>query len=155
MFFFQGFLDIKGLQIYAVIMWKLGQYDSALTIARSLAKNVLTMNQTGVAAAIGLISSLIYSISGKESAIAVIQKLPSQFLESDRMRLIISALSALGPSMQLQLSLPSMFQTVVSYGVVNEIHSIIALSKMVAIRASDLLFLLNGLVFYFIDFCLS
>uniref|UniRef100_A0A6V7QSG7 Tetratricopeptide repeat protein SKI3 n=1 Tax=Ananas comosus var. bracteatus TaxID=296719 RepID=A0A6V7QSG7_ANACO len=128
----KGFLDIKGLQIYAVIMWKLGQYDSALTIARSLAKNVLTMNQTGVAAAIGLISSLIYSISGKESAIAVIQKLPSQFLESDRMRLIISALSALGPSMQLQLSLPSMFQTVVSYGVVNEIHSIIALSKMIS-----------------------
>ncbi|XP_010932168.1 tetratricopeptide repeat protein SKI3 isoform X1 [Elaeis guineensis] len=126
----EGVLDGKGLQIYAVALWKIGQYDLALPMARNLAQSVSTMKQTCAAAALGLICSLIYRISGKDSAVAAIQKFPPELFKSTRMMFMLSALNALDPSNQLQLLLPSP-QNVKSHDVVTEIYSIIAIGKMI------------------------
>lgn len=126
----EGFLDGKGLQMYAVALWKIGQYDLALSIARNLVQSISTMKQTCAAAAPGLICSLIYRISGMDSAVATIQKLPPELCRSTRMMFMLSALNALDPSNQLQLLLPSP-QNVKSRDVVTEIYSIIAIGKMV------------------------
>ncbi|XP_008799156.2 tetratricopeptide repeat protein SKI3 isoform X2 [Phoenix dactylifera] len=126
----EGLFDSKGLQIYAVALWKIGQYDQALSMARNLAQSVSTMKQTCAAAALGLICSLIYRISGRDSAVATIQKFPPELLQSTRMMFTLSALNALDPSNQLQLLLPSP-QNVKSRDVVTEIYSIIAISKMI------------------------
>lgn len=127
----EGLLDSKGLQMYAVALWKTGQYDLALSMARNLAQSLSTMKQTCAAAALGLICSLIYRISGKDSAVATIRKFPPEFLQSKRMIFILSALNAIDPSNQLHLLLPSP-QNVTSRDLVAEIYSIIAVSKMIS-----------------------
>ncbi|XP_073008448.1 tetratricopeptide repeat protein SKI3 isoform X1 [Typha latifolia] len=141
----EGLLESKGLQLYAVALWKIGQYDAALIIARNLAENVTTMDHKCATAALELISTLMYSISGNNSAVATIQKFPSQFLLSARMRFIICALNALEPSKELQLLLRRMPQRDTSYDVATEMHSIIALSKMMNHDCEQKLITGNGL----------
>ncbi|XP_064982269.1 tetratricopeptide repeat protein SKI3-like isoform X2 [Musa acuminata AAA Group] len=127
----EGFLDSKGLQIYAVALWKLGQYNLALTVARKLAENVSTMKQTCAAASLGLICTLMYNISGYDSVVRTIRKFPSEFLQNTRMSLIVCALNALDTNKQLQSLLPTISQAAASHGIAIEIHSITAINKLI------------------------
>lgn len=127
-----GLLDSKGFQIYAVALWQLGKNDLALTVARNLAEKVSTMNQTCATAALGLICTLIYRITGEDRAAAMILKLPKKFLQSVRMSFIVTTIAALDPRGELQLLLLNNFHSVTSHDVVAEMHSIIAIRKMIS-----------------------
>lgn len=124
-------LDCKGLQVYAIALWKLGKNDQALHVARNLAKNVSTMQKTSCTATIGLICQLIYRILGLESAISTILKLPREYLTGAKLSLIISAVNALDPINRLQLFLPTNLSSFDTYDLVVEMHTVTATKKMV------------------------
>lgn len=124
-------LDCKGLQVYAVALWKLGKNDKTLHVARHLAKNVSAMEKTSCSAAIGLICQLIYRISGLESSISSTSKLPREYLTGASRILIISAVNALDPNNRLQLLLPTKLSSFGDYDLVVEMHTITAMNKMV------------------------
>lgn len=124
----KGFLGTEELQIYAVALWKEGRHNEALSMARTLAGKVSSMEQARATAAVALVCKLVYSISGKDSSATLIQKIPLPLLDTAQMRFIFSALNALQPAKKLELKFP---QTVWSYDFSSEIHSIVALGKMV------------------------
>lgn len=97
-------------------------------MARTLAGKVSSMEQASASAAVALVCKLVYSISGKDSSVTLIQRIPSHLLDSTQMRFIYSALNALQPAKKLELNFP---QVVQSYDFSSEIHSIVALGKMV------------------------
>lgn len=100
-------------------------------LARTLISNVPTMERRYAVAALGLVCKLIYFISGQHSVSAVIQKLPKELLRNKRMGFIVATLTALDPNSQLQMLLSSLLQTVKSHDAATELHSIVAISKMV------------------------
>ncbi|XP_058073295.1 tetratricopeptide repeat protein SKI3 [Magnolia sinica] len=126
-----GLLDSMGLQIYAVALWKLGKNDLALSMARNLASNVSTMNRASGAASLGLICKLLYCISGPESAAANILKMPQDLLQSTKISSIVSVLSSLDQSNQLQYVLPSDLHLLTSHEEGTGFHSLLALVKLV------------------------
>ncbi|KAL5225280.1 hypothetical protein ABZP36_011919 [Zizania latifolia] len=127
----QGLLSADGLQIYALALWKLGQHDEALLVSRNLAKNLPSMKQESATAALGFICTLTYCISGKDSAAAIIHKLPGQLSYSTQLKFIICALDALRPNKRFQLPQLSMPPRLTSYEVMSEVHSNIALGKAI------------------------
>ncbi|KAG6510698.1 hypothetical protein ZIOFF_028729 [Zingiber officinale] len=141
---FSGFLDGKGLQIYAVALWNLGQNNRALTVVRKLAENISTMKQTSANAALGLICTLVYNISGCDSVVATISKLPSNLLQITRMSLIVCALNALDTNNRLQLLLPTISPATASHGIVSEMHSLTAISKMITCESDQSLAIGKG-----------
>ncbi|KAG6514409.1 hypothetical protein ZIOFF_024764 [Zingiber officinale] len=143
----EGFLDGKGLQIYAVALWNLGQNNRALTVVRKLAENISTMKQTSANAALGLICTLVYNISGCDSVVATISKLPSNLLQSTRMSLIVCALNALDTNNRLQLLLPTISPATASHGIVSEMHSLTAISKMITCESDQSLAIGKGVTY--------
>ncbi|KAJ1687174.1 hypothetical protein LUZ63_018564 [Rhynchospora breviuscula] len=123
----EGLLGTDELQIYAVALWKEGRYKEALSMARTLAGKVSSMEQASAAAAAALVCKLVYSISGKDASATLIQRIPPQLLDSTQMRFIASALNALQPAKKLELNFPLV---VWPYEFSSEIHSIAALEKM-------------------------
>ncbi|KAG0490361.1 hypothetical protein HPP92_007224 [Vanilla planifolia] len=126
-----GMLDCKGLQIYAVSLWKLGKNNQALHVARNLAKNISNIEKSSTSAAIALICQLIYHISGLDVAIPFIFKLPREYLHGSKMGLVISSLDALDPSHRLKLLVPSNHNSSKAYDFVTQLHTMISLSKMI------------------------
>ncbi|PUZ40261.1 hypothetical protein GQ55_9G410100 [Panicum hallii var. hallii] len=127
----QGLLSIDGLQIYALALWKTGRSEEALSVSRNLAENLSGMKPESAGVALGFICTLTYAISGKDSAAAVIHKLPGQLNYSSQLKFIISALDALHPNKRLQLPQLSMPPRLTSYEVMSEVHSNIALGKAI------------------------
>ncbi|KAL6906440.1 hypothetical protein ACP4OV_004041 [Aristida adscensionis] len=127
----QGLLSMDGLQIYALALWKSGRSDEALSVSRNLAENLSDMKPESAAAALGFICTLTYDISGKDSAAAVIHKLPGQLNYSTQLKFILSALDALQPNNRFQLPQLSMPPRLTSYDVMSEVHSNIALGKAI------------------------
>ncbi|KAG9455553.1 hypothetical protein H6P81_000061 [Aristolochia fimbriata] len=127
----EGLLDDKGLQVYAVALWKLGKTEQSLAMARNLAKSVSTMNQTSGLAATGLILKLLYCISGQISAASSILKVPRNLMHSVKITSILSVLVALDQSGQLQSFLPSDLSFVSSCEEITALHSLIATVKLV------------------------
>jgi hypothetical protein len=124
----KGFLGTEELQIYTVALWKEGWHNDALSMARSLAGKVSSIDQASAKAAVAVVCKLIYRISEKDSSATLIQKIPPPLLASTWMRFIFSALNALQPAKKLEPNFPQM---VWSYDLSSEIHSIVALGKMV------------------------
>ncbi|XP_052134497.1 tetratricopeptide repeat protein SKI3 isoform X1 [Oryza glaberrima] len=141
----QGFLNDDGLQIYALSLWKLGRHDEALSVSRNLAENLSSMKQESATAALGFICTLTYNISGKDSAAAVIHKLPGQLNYSTQLKFIISALDALQPNKRFQLPQLSMPPRLTSYEVMSEVHSNIALGNAIAGESDKFLRVDGGL----------
>jgi superkiller protein 3 len=96
-------------------------------------------------AVLGFICTLTYEISGKDSAAAVIHKLPVQFSYSTQLKFIISALDAMQPNKRFLLPQLSMPPKLTSNEVMSEVHSNIALGKAVSI--------LNSGSVYVVDTC--
>ncbi|PKA60385.1 putative UDP-N-acetylglucosamine--peptide N-acetylglucosaminyltransferase SEC [Apostasia shenzhenica] len=139
-----GLLDYKGLQIYAVSLWKLGKNEQALYVARSLAKNVSTMEQTSAIAAIGLICQLIYHISGLDSATSTILKLPREYLHGTQMSLITAAVNALDPNSRLQLLVQPNYSTLEDCDVIDNMHIITAMNIMILAGSEKFLDIHSG-----------
>ncbi|KAM0941484.1 putative tetratricopeptide-like helical domain superfamily [Dioscorea sansibarensis] len=140
-----GTLNTEGFQIYAFALWQLGRNDEVLALARTLISNVPTMEQRYAVSALGLVCKLIYFISGQHSVSAVIQKLPKELLRNKRMGFIVAALTALDRNSQLQVLLSSLLQTVKSQDAATELHSIVAISKMMTNGSKQILEIENGL----------
>jgi superkiller protein 3 len=133
------------LQIYALSLWKLGRHDEALSVSRNLAENLSSMKQESATAALGFICTLTYNISGKDSAAAVIHKLPGQLNYSTQLKFIISALDALQPNKRFQLPQLSMPPRLTSYEVMSEVHSNIALGNAIGGESDKFLRVDGGL----------
>lgn len=129
---FLGLLNVDGLQVYALALWKLGRHDEALSISQNLAENLSNMKQESATGALGFICTLAYNIAGKDSAASVIHTLPGQPSYNRELKFIISALDALQPSKRFQLPHLSMPPRLTSYDVMSEVHSNIALGKAVS-----------------------
>ncbi|XP_068652735.1 tetratricopeptide repeat protein SKI3 [Aristolochia californica] len=127
----EGLLDDKGLQVYAVALWKLGRTEQSLSMARSLAKSVSTMNQTSGLAATGLILKLVYCISGQKAAASSILKTPRNLMHSVKISYILSVLVTLDQSGQLRSFLPSDLSFISSHEEITSLHSLIAIVKLV------------------------
>jgi len=139
---------MDGLQIYALALWKTGRSEEALSVSRNLAENLSGMKPESAAVALGFICTLTYAISGKDSAAAVIHKLPGQLNYSSQLKFIISALDALHPNKRFQLPQLSMPPRLTSYEVMSEVHSNIALGKAVRITNSVILYLYEKIVYF-------
>ncbi|GAB2271736.1 hypothetical protein Dimus_006566 [Dionaea muscipula] len=132
----EGLLDVKSLQIYAISLWQLGKNDLALSAARDLAKLASTMEHSAAAAApVSLICKLLYSISGLNSAVNSISKMPKELFQSAKVSFIISAVHALDGSGSLESVVSNCRYFLSSQDDITEMHSLIALSKLVK-RAS-------------------
>ncbi|XP_062095630.1 tetratricopeptide repeat protein SKI3-like [Humulus lupulus] len=126
----EGLLDEEGLQIYALSLWKLGQTNLALSVAKNLAANVSTMEHNSIAAPISLICRLLYYISGLDSAINIILKMPKKLFQSSKTSFIVSAIHALDGSNRLESVVSSSRKSVKSHEDISRMHFLIALGKL-------------------------
>ncbi|TVU31784.1 hypothetical protein EJB05_23485 [Eragrostis curvula] len=127
----QGLLNVDGLQIYAFALWKIGRMEEALSVSRNLAEKLSGMTPEKANEALGFICTLTYEISGKDSAAAVIHKLPGQLSYTTQLKFIVSALDAMQPNKRFQLPQLSMPPRLTSNEVMSEVHSNIALGKTI------------------------
>ncbi|KAJ8772613.1 hypothetical protein K2173_027790 [Erythroxylum novogranatense] len=98
----EGMLGVDGMQIYALSLWMVGDYDLTLRVTRELAGTVSTLDQTSASASVSFICRLLYHISGLDSAVASILKMPKQLFESSKVSFIVSAIGALDQSDRLE-----------------------------------------------------
>ncbi|KAF4367677.1 tetratricopeptide repeat protein SKI3 [Cannabis sativa] len=126
----EGLLDGEGLQIYALSLWKLGQSDLALSVAKTLAANVSTMDHNFVAAPISLICRLLYYISGQDSAINIILKMPKELFQSSKISFVVSAIHALDGSNRLEPVVSTSRKFIKSHEDICGMHCLIALGKL-------------------------
>jgi superkiller protein 3 len=129
-------LDAGGLQIYAFSLWRTGQNDSALSVIRDLAGRISTREKTSIAFPISFICSLLYCISGLDSAITSIQKMPKDFFQSSKISFIVSAIHSLDQSDRLQSIVASTRSYITSQEEIVAMHYLIALSKLVSLLIS-------------------
>ncbi|OUZ99531.1 Tetratricopeptide repeat-containing domain [Macleaya cordata] len=140
----EGLLDCMGLQIYAVSLWQLGKSDLALSVARNLAASVSSMDHVTASASISLIFKLLYHILGIESATSSILKMPRGLLKSSNISFIISVIDVLDHSNRLESVLASSRDSLTSHEEIAEMHSLIALGKLVKHGSEQILRIQNG-----------
>lgn len=129
---FLGQLDTVGLQIYAICLWRLGKNDMALAVTRTLASSILTMEENLAAASISFICRMLYNISGQESAITSILKMPKQLFSSSKISFIVSAIHVLDPNNQLEAVVSSSRSFVTSRKEIISMHMLITVGKLVS-----------------------
>ncbi|KAL0375668.1 UNVERIFIED_CONTAM: Tetratricopeptide repeat protein SKI3 [Sesamum calycinum] len=98
----KGQLDSEVLQIYALCLLQLGKNDMALSTMRSLASSILSLEESLAVASISFICRLLYHISGQESAITSILKMPKEFFHSSKISFVVTAIHVLDPKDQLE-----------------------------------------------------
>lgn len=140
----KGQLDAVGLQIYALSLWRLGKNDMALSVTRSLASNILSMEKNLVAASISFICRLLYNISGQESAITSILKMPKQLFSSSKISFIISAIHVLDPKNQLEPIVSSSRSFLTSHEEIISMHMLVTLGKLLKDGNEDSLGIRKG-----------
>ncbi|KAL8474407.1 hypothetical protein ACS0TY_031035 [Phlomoides rotata] len=140
----KGQLDSEGLQIYALCLWKLGKNDTALSVTRSLASSVLSMEENLAAASISFICRLLYNISGQESAITSILKMPKQMFHSSKISFVVSAIHVLDQKNQLETIVSSSRSFLTSQEEIIAMHILITLSKLLKHGYEDSLGIQKG-----------
>nr|GMD85852.1 tetratricopeptide repeat protein SKI3 [Ipomoea batatas] len=110
----RGLLDVEGLQIYALCLWKLGKNNLALSVARKLATNVSSMDQSLVSTSVSFICRLQYQISGQDAAILNLLKLPKGLSQTSKVILVASAIHALDHKNQLDSVISSARNSIAS-----------------------------------------
>ncbi|KAL6527435.1 hypothetical protein OROGR_016525 [Orobanche gracilis] len=119
-----------GLQICAMCLWRLGKNDIALAATTSLASSILSMEENLAAASISFICRLLYNISGQESAITSILKMPRQLFRSSKISFIVSAIHVLDPNNQLESVVSSIRSFVTSRDEIISMHMLITPDKL-------------------------
>ncbi|XP_073289735.1 tetratricopeptide repeat protein SKI3 isoform X1 [Primulina huaijiensis] len=135
----KGQLSHEGLQVYALCLWKLNRYDMALSIARELGSRILTAEKNMAAASISFICRLLYYISGPESAITSILKMPKEFFNSSKISFIVYAMHALDQKDQLDSVVSLSRACVTSHEEIIAMHLLISLGKLVKHQQKDCL----------------
>ncbi|XVE94342.1 hypothetical protein REPUB_Repub02eG0001100 [Reevesia pubescens] len=127
----KGMLDAEGLQIYAFSLWQLGEHESALSVTRTLAASVSTMDRTSADVSVSFICRLLYYISGQDLAIVSILKMPKELFKSSTISFIISAINALDQNNRLESIVSSSRYFLASHEEITGMHYLIALSKLI------------------------
>ncbi|KAJ1388379.1 Tetratricopeptide-like helical domain superfamily [Sesbania bispinosa] len=131
----EGALDEEGLQVYAFSLWQLGENDLALSVARSLAANLSSMEKTFVATSICFICRLVYFICGLDVAIPSILKMPKELFQSSKVTFVISAINALDGQNRLGFIISSARCFLKFHEEIARMHFLIALGKLVKIES--------------------
>jgi len=105
-------------------------------VIRDLAGRISTREKTSIAFPISFICSLLYCISGLDSAITSIQKMPKDFFQSSKISFIVSAIHSLDQSDRLQSIVASTRSYITSQEEIVAMHYLIALSKLVSLLIS-------------------
>lgn len=145
----QGLLDVEGLQIYAISLWQSGKSDLALSVARNLAVSVSNVEQMSAATSVNLICRLLYSISGPNTAINSILKMPKELFHSSKVSFIVSAINALDQSNRLGSLVSSSRYYVKCHEEISRMHVLIALGKLVSFRPQLWKLVCLGFCFWF------
>ncbi|KAH6780547.1 Tetratricopeptide repeat superfamily protein [Perilla frutescens var. hirtella] len=140
----KGQLDTVGLQIYAVCLWRLGKNDMALSATRSLASSILSMEKNLAAASISFICRLLYNISGQESAITSILKMPKQLFSSSKISFIVSAIHVMDPKDQLEAVVSSSRSSLTSHEEIISMHILVTIGKLLKNGNEDSLGIQKG-----------
>ncbi|KAJ4836894.1 hypothetical protein Tsubulata_037363 [Turnera subulata] len=127
----EGMLDVEGMQIYAFSLWKLGKNDLALSVVRSLAASVSKMERTSAAASVSFICRQLYYISGLDSAIASILKMPEELLRSSKVFFVVLAIHALDQANRLESAVSRSRGSILSSEHLIEMHYLIVFAKLV------------------------
>lgn len=130
-------LDGKGLQIYAFSLFLLGQKDLALAEAKCLALQVSNMDNTSRNVALGFICRLLYNIKGSDTTIETIMRFPRECFQNSKIIFIIYAINAFRRSDLLQTVLPLNNLVFLSNEETDEMHYLVALSKLVTFFLSN------------------
>ncbi|KAF8014969.1 hypothetical protein BT93_H0690 [Corymbia citriodora subsp. variegata] len=129
----QGTLDVECLQLYALSLWQLGQNELALSVTRNLAATISTMEKataTATATA-GFICRLLYFISGMDTAINSILKMPKELFLSPKVSFIVSGIHALDKNNRLNQIVSVSRRFLSSLEEMEGMHFLIALGKLV------------------------
>ncbi|KAJ9186264.1 hypothetical protein P3X46_001862 [Hevea brasiliensis] len=140
----EGVLDAEGMQIYALSLWQLGKSDLALSVARDLAASFNSMEQTSAAASVSFFCRLLYYISGLDSAITSILKMPKELFENSKISFILSTIHALDQSNRLESVVSSSRYSIVSHEDIIGMHYLIALGKLIKHGSDSCLGFQNG-----------
>ncbi|PIN19633.1 TPR repeat-containing protein [Handroanthus impetiginosus] len=139
-----GQLDSECLQIYALCLRQLGKNDMALSITRSLASSILSMEENLAAASISFICRMLYHVSGQESAIKSILKMPKELFRSSKISFVVSAIHAMDQKNLLEPLVSSSRSFVTSQEEVIGMHILIALGKLLKHGHQDSLGIKKG-----------
>ncbi|KAG8386967.1 hypothetical protein BUALT_Bualt03G0203700 [Buddleja alternifolia] len=140
----KGQLDSEGLQIYALSLWQLGKTDMALSITRALASSILSMEENLAAASISFICRLLYYVSGQESAITSISKMPKDFFRSAKISFVVSAIHVLDQENKLESIVFSSRSFVTSREEIIAMHLLITFGKLLKQGHKDSLGIQKG-----------
>ncbi|KAF7829441.1 tetratricopeptide repeat protein SKI3 isoform X1 [Senna tora] len=127
----EGALDIEGLQVYAFSLWQHGENDLALSVARSLAASLSSMEKTSVATSICFICRLLYYICGLDAVTNNIVKMPKELFQSSEVSFVLSAIHALNGHNHLGSVVSSSRSFLTSHEEITRMHFLIALGKLV------------------------
>ncbi|KAL4333634.1 hypothetical protein GQ457_07G027760 [Hibiscus cannabinus] len=127
----EGMLDAEGLQIYALSLCQLGEHKSAISVTRTLAASVPTMDRISAAVSVSFICRLLYDISGPDLAIGSILKMPKELFRSSKVSFIVSAINALDQNDRLESIISSSRCFLASQEEITGMHYLIALSKLI------------------------
>ncbi|PKI54726.1 hypothetical protein CRG98_024926 [Punica granatum] len=127
----EGPLDEEGLHIYAYSLWQLGNNELALSTARNLAAKIPSMEKSAMAASVSFICRLLYYISGLDSAINSILKMPKNLFESANISFILSAVNVFDENGRLNQIISGSRRFLTSHADISEMHFLIALSKLI------------------------
>ncbi|KAK7366458.1 hypothetical protein VNO80_08448 [Phaseolus coccineus] len=134
----EGALDEEGLQVYAFSLWRLGKNDLALSVARSLAATLSSMQRTSVATSICFICRLVYYICGLDAVITNILKMPKDLLQSSKVSFVMSAIQALDGQNRLEFVVTGSRYFLKYYEEIAGMHLLVALSKLVKNESDSL-----------------
>ncbi|XP_068467827.1 tetratricopeptide repeat protein SKI3 isoform X3 [Phaseolus vulgaris] len=134
----EGALDEEGLQVYAFSLWQLGKNDLALSVTRSLAATLSSMQKTSVATAICFICRLVYYICGLDAVITNIVKMPKDLLQSSKVSFVMSAIHALDGQNRLEFVVTGSRYFLKYYEEIAGMHLLVALSKLVKNESDSL-----------------
>lgn len=129
----KGVLDWEGLHIYALSSWQLGKNDQALSVVRILAAHVKSLEPKLASTSISFICRLLYYISGRESVITTILKMPNDLFKSSKVSFVVSAIHGLDQSNQLEAVVSSSRSSLLNQDEITGMHFLITLSKLVRV----------------------
>ncbi|XP_019423132.1 PREDICTED: tetratricopeptide repeat protein SKI3 [Lupinus angustifolius] len=127
----QGALDAEGLQVYAFSLWQLGENGLALSVARSLAATLSSMEKASVATSICFICRLIYYICGLDAVITNILKMPKELFQSSKVCFVMLAINALDGNNRLGFVVTTTRYFLKYHEEIARMHFLIALGKLV------------------------
>ena len=104
----------------------------ALSVTRILAESVLSMERTSATSCITFILRLVYYVSGQESAINNILKMPKELYQSPKIGFVALAIHALDQSDRLESLMSSSHSSLASHGNSTAMHFLIAIGKLVS-----------------------